>query len=206
MSDEQIKAIPQGYIDMRASTGGALKFLTDEQIKAIPQYDINQRVARGCGALGGLTDEQIKAIPQDVIDLSATNGLLDDNDLTAKQLKAIPKEILKPTDNDKKALILYGAQKLTSQDLPLNVFVNPELRNALLLIIEESTKKQFNTICEKNGFESNTPDELVQSFNERVISIHDEISKRQMDGLKELQEQRQSNLNNAIGQTKNLTW
>ena len=202
MRKKEALALPQKTVNEQAAKGYDLKYFTKEQIKAIPQDTIIQRADKGQD-LSGLSEAQIKAVPKEIILHYVTNGG-NQGCLTEDQLNAIPQEIKVPTENGLNALILYGAGIITSQDLPLDVFVNNRLRLSLLRTIRNKTEKQFKEVCRKNGFENkdNIPKELKESFDEKIESIHDEITKRKELGLKNLQEP----LKNAVHSTMSLGW
>lgn len=194
---DQIKAIPQKSINQFAAKGKALWIFTETEIKEIPQWIINQRTASG-KKLNSVTTDQIKAIPQKFINQRAANGG-DLQYFTDGQRDKIPQEIKEPTKDGINSLILFGAGKINSQDLPLDVFVNYKLREWLLEIIQDKTKAQFNEICQKQGYKDEVPRELKKAFDKRLIEIFDEVSQRKEAGLAELEK------NNELQEEKNVT-
>ena len=57
--------------------------------------------------------------------------------------------IFNPTQKAKDSLILYTIDKLKSQDLPIDVFVNCEIRAELLEVIKKKLKRTLMKFVKK---------------------------------------------------------
>ena len=208
----QKSAIPQEFINQRAANGGDLRFFTKAQIAAIPQEIIKQYIVNG-GPLIGLTDAWIAAIPQDIINKRVANGgyLYD---LTEAQIAAIPQEIINQyvanrgncdylteaqrgaipyqilydvSKEVREALVLYAAGKITSSELPADVYANYKARKSLLEIIKHKTMNEFVAKCERAGYDRDTvPAEIKQAFDEKLAGIEKEVKAKMIEAVKEL--------------------
>ncbi len=205
LTKEQRAAIPQEVINKRAANGGRLVYLTEEQIAAIPQEVINKRAANG-GRLGYFTEEQIAAIPQEAINQYVAKGG-DLRDLTEEQKAAIPEQILEISENAREALILYGAGKIKSSELPSDVFVNNEARRYLLDLIKGRTTMRFAELCKESGYDkSGVPEEVQMAFDEKLEQIGQEVDERMRSGVKELIRQSEEKQAKSIKEIGEWGW
>ena len=212
LTEDQIEAIPQEIVNQLAANGGPLAFLTDEQKANIPQDVINQYVANG-GYLGNLTYDQIAMVPQEFVNQHAENTYGDILRATDAQKAAIPQEIINllyaevheakkgafpqyrnvpdqikhMSEKAKEAIILYGARKISSSELPADVYANYGARKSLLTIIKHKTRNEFVKMCESAGYDKYAvPAELIQAFDERLAGIEEEVKAKMIDAVKKL--------------------
>ena len=138
------------------------------------------------GRLSIFTQEQIATIPQEVVNQYVAKGG-DLRDLTEKQKAAIPDQILNISENAREALILYGAGKIKSSELPSDVFVNSDARRCLLDLIKKKTTMRFAELCKKSGYYiSGVPEEVQMAFDEKLEQFGQEVDERMRNGVKEL--------------------
>ncbi len=232
LPEEKIAAIPQEIVNERARNGQPLDGFTAEQIAAIPKKDFNQYVEKG-GALNlnCISDSMIKSIPQKSINIRAMNG----GDLTRlskeqidnipqenlnmavlyykitadlvdeKRKNSIPKVILEPSYRAQKAIILYGAGKIKSDELPIELFANSETFVRLFYVVEQKLKQKFNQICEENGYTNEVPDSVVKAFDKQLDKLEDDIFDKRTAAIKQLTEE-QKRVDAAINQITGLEW
>ncbi len=186
-SKAYIKSIPQSIIDQYVANGGDLFYLTDSQKEAISQESINQYVANG-GDLQYLTKAQIAAISQENVNKLFADGVfISIYGFTKDQHFFIPYQIKSLTEKAREAIILYAAGKITSSELPADVYANYDARKKLLEIIKHKTMKEFVEKCERAGYDKDTvPAELIQAFNARLAGIEQEIKAKIIEAVKEL--------------------
>lgn len=194
--------ITQEDLNEYVANGGDLRVLTKEQIATIPQEVFYIRVAKDRWLLS-LTKKQRPAIPQEVVDQYAANGGSWAN-LTEEQEAGIPEQILRISENAREALILYGAEKIESSELPSDVFVNYEARQCLLGIIKQKTTMRFAKLCKDSGYvKSGVPEEVKMAFDEKLEQIGQEVDERMRSGVKELtrqSEEKRAKIKKEIGE------
>lgn len=174
LSPKQIANISQGAINQRALNGYSLTNLPPERIARIPQANINQYVAH-VGSCYGISDEQRMLIP--------------------KQIREI-------TEEGRTALILYSLGKIKSNELPANVYLNPDLRNELLNIIKKRMIDQYEQICQTNGYIEKVPDEVKESFDRKLKEVKKSVEHKMQECLAEVNKQTKKDLSeNDISET-----
>lgn len=200
LEPEQLPRIGQQAINKRAANGYELKGLLKYQLSAIPKDAIDQRVIN-FRSLSKLSEEQKLAIPQESINERAAKGK-SLSGLFVHQIGSIPKQIREITEEGITALILYSVGKIKSNELPANVYLNPDLRNQLLNIIRKRMIAQYEQICQKNGYIEKVPDKVKESFDGKLKEVEKSVEHKMQECLAEVN--KQASAVDAIGAMEGL--
>lgn len=174
-------------IYQRAVNGWSLKDLSEKRKVKIPEEIIYQYVENG-GSLNDFSSEHVATMSQMIINQYAANldNIILYINASCKQRDKIPKCLRSVDENMKRMIILYGAARITKDDLPIEVFANYNTRLNLLRIIKEKTIKKFNEICVKYGYIDDVPVELIKIFDEKCREIQEEVYIKKQVALQQL--------------------
>ena len=216
---KQMTKIPQEIINQRAAKGGNLDGLTEEQRAKIPQDAVNQYALNGGYQLRHyFTKDQLDRIPQEIINQRVANyGGWDPSayvtynnpydyyfNYSEEQEQRIPRELRKYTKEMIDTVILYASGKITKEEMPSSIFANAQTRTAWLKIVKGDFQEKFRKTCEENGIKNDVPQELKDSFDERIKAVEDYCESRKQEYFTHLTTQHASAVNNSKKNIANM--
>lgn len=165
----------------------SLESFDEGQLDNVPQRVVNYNVANGGDFDDLLCDDRYFPLPQRVVNQYVANGgYLGDDPwwFDEEQVEAIPDQILKVSKKAREALVLYAAGKISSSELPADVYANYEARKSLLKIIEIKTTGAFLDLCKDAGYDrDDVPEEVKEAFDERSENIEKEIEDKMISAV-----------------------
>ena len=205
VSSKFVASFPQTKIDEFISQGGNFdEYISEEQLKNVPQKVwINNFANGGDFYLKRLTKEERKDLPQDLIVSHILNGgnyyyfkgadfsLANKIDLwltrrcpvfTKEEEENLPKQLISPNSTMKDAVILYASGHISKEQIPLDCFGNPTLRNTLFSIVEHDANEAFETYCRACKFEK-IPDDVKDVYNQKISEIKKEFEGKKKECL-----------------------
>lgn len=177
--------VPYEYRRGRSSIGPEVNWEQSETPFSAEDLNANARRTRSLE----LWDEQeIELLTPETIALRAVAGLgllTGGNFLTDEQKSLIPKEVSVLPKAAYKALEDYKKGAIGIDDLPSEVFINPDARYEVILHARERAKQAFLSICEKKGYKDEVPNELVQELQNKINNLETQVYKRMREAIKE---------------------